>query len=72
MKLKKLMILFGTVCMLNTMAVGYGSATESTVKTEEAWSGEILPEEENDTPSKDNEKDTEESQENTSGRWRKP
>lgn len=69
MKLKKLMILFGTVCMLNTMAVGCGSATKSTVKTEEARSGEILPEEETDTPSKDNDKDTAESQENTSGKW---
>ena len=39
MKLKKLMILFGTVCILNTMAVGCGSATESAVKTEEARSG---------------------------------
>ena len=69
MKLKKLMILFSTVCMLNTMAVGCGSATESAVKTEEARSGEILPEEETDTPSKDNDKDTAESQENTSGKW---
>ena len=69
MKLKKLMILFGTVCMLNTMAVGCGSAIESTVKTEEARSGEILPEEETDTPSKDNDKDTAESQEDTSGKW---
>lgn len=43
MKLKKLMILFSTVCILNTMAVGCGSATESTVKTEETRSGEILP-----------------------------
>lgn len=48
MKLKKLMILFGTVCMLNIMAVGCGSAAESTVKTEEARSGEILPEEAED------------------------
>ena len=69
MKLKKLMILFGTVCILNTMAVGCGSATESAVKTEEARSGEILPEEETDTPLKDNGKDTAESQENTSGKW---
>lgn len=69
MKLKKLMILFGTVCILNTMAVGCGSATEPTVKTEEARSGEILPEEETDTPLKDNDKDTAESQENTSGKW---
>ena len=51
------------------MTVGCGSATEPTVKTEEARSGEILPEEETDTPSKDNDKDTAESQENTSGKW---
>ena len=69
MKLKKAILLFGTVCILNTMAVGCGSATEPTVKTKEAQSGEILPEEETDTPLKDNDKDTAESQENTSGKW---
>lgn len=51
------------------MAVGCGSATEPAVKTEEARSGEILPEEETNTPLKDNDKDTAESQENTSGKW---
>ena len=51
------------------MAVGCGFATEPNVKTEEAQSGEILPEEETDTPLKDNDKDTAESQENTSGKW---
>ena len=51
------------------MAVGCGSVAEPTVKTEEARSGEILPEEETDTPLKDNDKDTAESQENTSGKW---
>ncbi len=69
MKLKKAILLFGTVCILNTMAVGCGSATEPTVKTKEAQSGEILPEEETNTPLKDNDKDTAESQENTSGKW---
>ena len=51
------------------MTVGWGFATEPNVKTEEARSGEILPEEETDTPLKDNGKDTAESQENTSGKW---
>lgn len=51
------------------MTVGCGFATEPNVKTEEARSGEILPEEETDTPLKDNDKDTAESQENTSGKW---
>lgn len=51
------------------MAVGCGSATESNVKTEEARSGEILPEEETDTPLKDNDKNMAEPQENTSGKW---
>ena len=51
------------------MTVGCGFATEPNVKTEEAQSGEILPEEETDTPLKDNGKDTAESQENTSGKW---
>ena len=51
------------------MTVGCGFATEPNVKTEEARSGEILPEEETNTPLKDNGKDTAESQENTSGKW---
>lgn len=42
-KIKKLLILFGTVGILNTMAIGCGSVTESAVKTEEAWADEILP-----------------------------
>jgi len=33
MKLKKAMILFGTVCMLNIMAAGCGSGSESIAKT---------------------------------------
>ena len=69
MKLKKAILLFGAVCILNIAAVGCGSATEPTVKTKEAQSGEILPEEETNTPLKDNDKDTAESQENTSGKW---
>ena len=54
---------------MNIAAVGCGSVAETAVKTEEAQSGEILPEEETDTPLKDNDKDTAESQENTSGKW---
>ena len=72
MKLKKLMILFGTVCILNTMAAGCGSAAEPTVKTKEAQSGEILPEEATDALIKDDDKDMEESQENTAGKRPKP
>ena len=69
MKLKKLMILFGTVCILNTMAAGCGSAAEPTVKTKEAQSGEILPEEATDALIKDDDKDMEEPKENTAGKW---
>lgn len=69
MKLKKRIILFGTVCILNTMAIGCGSATEATVKTEETQSDEILPEEETDALIKDDDKGTDESQENTAGKW---
>ena len=35
MKLKKAMIVFGTVCILNTMFAGCGSGSESAAKTEE-------------------------------------
>ena len=69
MKLKKAILLFGAVCILNIAAVGCGSVAETAVKTEEAQSGEIFPEEETETPLKDNDKDTAESQENTSGKW---
>ena len=70
MKLKKRIILFGTVCILNTMAIGCGSATEPTVKTEETQSDEILPEEETDALIKDDDKGTDESQENAAGKWK--
>ena len=51
------------------MTVGCGFATEPNVKTEEARSGEILPEEETDALIKDDGKDMDESQENTAGKW---
>jgi Ca2+/H+ antiporter len=34
MKLKKAMIVFGTVCILNTMVTGFGSGSESAAKTD--------------------------------------
>lgn len=43
MKLKKAMILFSTICILNTMVTGCGS--ESAAKTEENQVGEALSEE---------------------------
>ena len=69
MKLKKAMIVFGTVCILSTMITGCGSGSESTVKTEETQSDEILPKEETDALIKDDDKGTDESQENTAGKW---
>ena len=54
MKLKKAMILFGTVCILSTMITGCGSGSEFAVKTEENQAGESSPE----AP-----------QENTAGKW---
>ncbi len=50
MKLKKVMILLGTVCILNTMVTGCGSG--SIAKTEENQTAEALLEELNDAPSK--------------------
>ncbi|MEZ3501930.1 MAG: hypothetical protein K1W25_00505 [Lachnospiraceae bacterium] len=69
MKLKKAMILFGTVCILNTMIVGCGSRSESAAKTEETQAEEALPEELNDAPLKDIDGNTEALQENTAGKW---
>ena len=69
MKLKKPMILFGAACILNIVTVGCGSVVETAVKTEETQPDEILPEEETDALIKDDDKDMEESQENTAGKW---
>ena len=65
MKLKKAMILFGTVCILSTMIVGCGSGSESAVKTEENQADEISPKESNDTPLEGVDGSAEETQENT-------
>ena len=69
MKLKKAMLLFGAVCILNIVAVGCGSVAETAVKTEETQPDDILPEEGSDVPVKDDDKDTEDPQENTAGKW---
>ncbi|GFI03047.1 hypothetical protein AALA79_06375 [Lachnospiraceae bacterium 64-25] len=68
MKLKKAMIVFGTVCILNTMVTGCGSGSESAAKIEESQISEVLSEESNNAP-KEIAGGTEEPQENTEGRW---
>lgn len=65
MKLKKAMIVFGTVCILNTMIAGCGSGSESAAKTEENQAEETSPEESNDAPLEGVDGSTEEPQENT-------
>lgn len=67
MKLKKVMILLGTVCILNTMVTGCGSA--SVAKTEENQTDETLLEELNDAPPKEIDGNTDGLQENTAGKW---
>ena len=67
MKLKKVMILLGTVCILNTMVTGCGSG--SIAKTEENQTDEALLEELNDAPSKEIDGNTDGLQENTAGKW---
>ena len=68
MRLKKAMVVFGTVCILNTMVTGCGSGSESAAKTEENQISEVLSEESNDA-AKEIDGDTEEPQENTAGKW---
>jgi len=70
MKLKKAMILFGTVCILNTMIAGCGSSSESTAGTEETQVEGASPEELNNAPQKDVDGSAEEAQENTAGKWK--
>ena len=67
MKLKKVMILLGTVCILNTMVTGCGSG--SVAKTEENQTDEALSEELNDAPPKEIDGNTDGFQENTAGKW---
>ena len=69
MKLKKGMIVFGIVCILNTMVTGCGSSSESTAKTEETQAEEASPEELNDVPLKDVDGSAEEPQEDTAEKW---
>ena len=70
MKLKKAMILFGTVCMLNIMVSGCGSGSEPAAKTEGNQAGETLPEERSDVPLEEADGNREELQENTAGKWK--
>lgn len=67
MKLKKIMILLGTVCVLYTMAAGCGS--DSVANTEEYQTGKALSEEVNGAPLKEIDGNTEEPQENAAGKW---
>ena len=64
MKLKKIMILLGTACILNTMVTGCGSG--SAAKTEENQTGEALSEELKDASLKEIDENTEG---NTAGKW---
>ena len=68
MKLKKVMILLGTVCILNTIVTGCGSG--SVAKTEENQTDEALSEELNDAPPKEIDGNTDGLQENTAGKWK--
>ena len=68
MKLKKAMIVFGTVCIFSTMITGCGSGSESAAKTEEIQISEVLSEDSN-SASKEIDEDTEEPQENAESRW---
>ena len=69
MKLKKAMIVFGTVCILSTMITGCGSGSESAAKTEENQADEASPEKSNDAPLEGVDGSAEEPQENTAGKW---
>ncbi len=48
MKIKKIILLFGTVFLLNTMLTGCSNGSESAVQTEEKQADEALPGELND------------------------
>ena len=67
MKLKKVMILLGAVCILNATVTGCGSGFIA--KTEENQTDEALLEESNDAPSKEIDGNTDGLQENTAGKW---
>lgn len=69
MKLKKAILLYGTVCILGTIIAGCGSSSETAAKMEETQAEEALPEELNDAPLKDVDGSIEEPQENAAGKW---
>ena len=69
MKLKKVLTLFGVVCILNTMVIGCGSAAETAVETEKTQTDEISEEGGSSVSIKDNDENMEQSQENTTGKW---
>lgn len=63
-KLKRVMVLFGAVCILNTLVTGCAFGTKSDVVAEEG-----IPEEISAMPVEDRKEDTEEPQESTAGKW---
>lgn len=69
MKIKKIILLFGTVFLLNTMLTGCSNGSESAVQTEEKQADEALPGELNDVPLNENNENAEDSQENAAGKW---
>ena len=69
MKIKKIILLFGAVFLLNTMLTGCSNGSESAVQTEEKQADEALPGELNDVPLNENNENAEDSQENAAGKW---
>ncbi len=61
MKLKKVLTLFGVVCILNTMVIGCGSAAETAVETEKTQTDEISEEGGSSVSIKDNDENMEQS-----------
>ncbi len=67
MKIKKMIILLGIVCTWNILLAGCGTTHEYVTDKQEK---QVLSEEPKDALSEENAADTEETQENTAGKWK--
>lgn len=68
-KIRKIIVLLSTVCILNTLAAGCGSRPESVTKTQGRQADDALAEDGGDSPIENNDAGKEKPQENVAGKW---
>lgn len=68
-KLKKVMLLFSTVCILHALIIGCSSSLESIDTAEQDHAEDLLSEKSNNLSPENNDKDMKKTQENMTGKW---